>query len=802
MACFGTHFACSEVMNAVKDMIDRIEGWARLRTGLIAGVLIILNLSVVWSGTIQVQSCVVEAGDYELILSKMNRYQIKLDGFGKLTRPGYASLPTRIIRIPLPDGADEIQVDIRSSAEKPIRLEFPIELSPTFLANDETHQSHCVVEYENNRHQFLSSHLLYPSKHAEVLGIDRVNPTTSVQIRYTPFRYNPQTQTLVLVSNIEITVHYTQPVQKSSSVGFKKADPDSTFLLILGSESAKTSLDDFISWKSCLGYRVQFVSIESNESCTQSSSLPEQIRCLIGHLGATHVLLLGDAETIPFVSFYPDPNNHHATGAVPSDFYYAQPTQNWDSDTDGFPGEFGDDTIGWQPDVHVARIPWSQPEVIHDILTRIISHERRPRFSEKRGLLLGAISNFRLESNSPSYFADTDGAHLMESLKNHVFGAGQSTTFYEKEGFFPSALACDAPLNRTNLLNAWMSGNYDYLTWWSHGSYQSISRKWWQSDDGDSIPERSEIQSAKLLTLQDIPSTTTDGPIIFANACENGWPEKESIGRTLLRQNCVGIVSASRLSWAILGWDEVADGGNASLTHLFWESLIKHNQDLGAALTQSKLDYLSRFSDAWQHLHNVYTYNLYGDPTLKHQTPKPVFGILKGTVENQSSPSPVRLREKGICVQTNAEGEFDFGLILPGSYTLIFENLDGQSLSTPVDVIAGVEHIVKLEQTTTGVMNASRETGALTRLQNYPNPFNSKTQIELELRQSAYVQLRIFNALGRTVRLLNSTPLAAGTFRFTWDGNNELGQSVSSGIYLCEALIDDSRLVTRVMLQK
>ena len=68
--------------------------------------------------------------------------------------------------------------------------------------------------------------------------------------------------------------------------------------------------------------------------------------------------------------------------------------------------------------------------------------------------------------------------------------------------------------------------------------------------------------------------------------------------------------------------------------------------------------------------------------------------------------------------------------------------------------------------------------------QNYPNPFNSSTTIEFALPERSSVTLTIYNVLGGEVRLLIERTLSAGTFRIEWDGRDEAGMSVSSGVYL------------------
>ncbi len=67
--------------------------------------------------------------------------------------------------------------------------------------------------------------------------------------------------------------------------------------------------------------------------------------------------------------------------------------------------------------------------------------------------------------------------------------------------------------------------------------------------------------------------------------------------------------------------------------------------------------------------------------------------------------------------------------------------------------------------------------------QNYPNPFNPETAISYQLPVFSEVQLTIFNALGQEVRTLANSRQSPGLKSFVWDGKNDLGQPVNSGIY-------------------
>jgi hypothetical protein len=88
--------------------------------------------------------------------------------------------------------------------------------------------------------------------------------------------------------------------------------------------------------------------------------------------------------------------------------------------------------------------------------------------------------------------------------------------------------------------------------------------------------------------------------------------------------------------------------------------------------------------------------------------------------------------------------------------------------------------------------------------QNYPNPFSlalpaAATQIRFALPQPARISVRIYNALGQSVRALFDGAKSAGTHQLLWDGRNDRGQRVSAGLYWLR-LESDNFVATKKMV--
>jgi hypothetical protein len=70
--------------------------------------------------------------------------------------------------------------------------------------------------------------------------------------------------------------------------------------------------------------------------------------------------------------------------------------------------------------------------------------------------------------------------------------------------------------------------------------------------------------------------------------------------------------------------------------------------------------------------------------------------------------------------------------------------------------------------------------------QNFPNPFNPETTIQFDLAAETTVSLRVYDMTGQVVRTLVSANRSAGTYTELWNGTNEQGVKVGSGVYFYE----------------
>jgi hypothetical protein len=85
---------------------------------------------------------------------------------------------------------------------------------------------------------------------------------------------------------------------------------------------------------------------------------------------------------------------------------------------------------------------------------------------------------------------------------------------------------------------------------------------------------------------------------------------------------------------------------------------------------------------------------------------------------------------------------------------------------------------------------------------NYPNPFNPETIIEYSLPIRAFVTIEIFNVIGQRVRTLINEPKSPGTYLVEWNGRDDAGNALSTGVYFYRLTAGEVTLTKKMLLLK
>jgi len=141
-----------------------------------------------------------------------------------------------------------------------------------------------------------------------------------------------------------------------------------------------------------------------------------------------------------------------------------------------------------------------------------------------------------------------------------------------------------------------------------------------------------------------------------------------------------------------------------------------------------------------------------------------------------------------------------------GLYTVKASRWDYHDLIIPnVQVNLGEETLLSIPLTRTNVQSEDETQSpevASFGLGNSPNPFNPETRLSFILPQSGRVQLDIYNLRGQLVRRLLDTDKQAGHHNLLWDGRDETGRTVGSGIFFARIQQGSSSQVHKMMLVK
>jgi len=98
------------------------------------------------------------------------------------------------------------------------------------------------------------------------------------------------------------------------------------------------------------------------------------------------------------------------------------------------------------------------------------------------------------------------------------------------------------------------------------------------------------------------------------------------------------------------------------------------------------------------------------------------------------------------------------------------------------------------------LLNGTTIPGEFELFQNYPNPFNSTTTIEYDLKQNSHVELIIYDILGRKIIKLADYIESSGKKRITWNGKDDNGNLVNTGIYIYNLILDESSFTKKMLL--
>ena len=141
-------------------------------------------------------------------------------------------------------------------------------------------------------------------------------------------------------------------------------------------------------------------------------------------------------------------------------------------------------------------------------------------------------------------------------------------------------------------------------------------------------------------------------------------------------------------------------------------------------------------------------------------------------------------------------GAFGYSVSISGDNAIVGANLDwGVSNATGAAyIISNDETSINQEFVTCSKRNEIR---------NYPNPFNPTTTIEFLIQNDSKVELSLFNIKGQKIKTIINNGYSKGKHSIIWDGNDDSGKAVSSGIYYYKLNVNSkTEAVKKCLLMK
>ena len=144
-----------------------------------------------------------------------------------------------------------------------------------------------------------------------------------------------------------------------------------------------------------------------------------------------------------------------------------------------------------------------------------------------------------------------------------------------------------------------------------------------------------------------------------------------------------------------------------------------------------------------------------------------------------------------------------YHLLQNGTYTLRFSKT-GYDTMTISDISVISDSLTKLEirlAKTTGVDHGMIAEAHRPYFEIWPNPFRQITNISFDIEKNIQsMKLRIFDVAGQLVKSLHSMPITQGSSQIRWDGCDNDGKRLPSGIYFLELHAEDFRATKKLVL--
>ncbi|MFH1336789.1 MAG: C25 family cysteine peptidase [Candidatus Zixiibacteriota bacterium] len=784
----------------------------------------------------------------DLSLEKENGFdRIILKGSASTLTAGSPMLPVKTVCLLLP--ANTEVVDVLVSAEQHVLLG---EYSVLPTQSDEKTDGSDTKEWTAPDSRIYDTDSPFPGKRAELLEEGYLGGNHLVILAVYPLEYFPQSKRLLFYNQINITVELRDDVKLPRSARIQartermnrmyeeilhqmvsnredissltkmnhrlassSETPDSSqspaYLIVTASDLESAFLP-LVDWKTKKGIKAGTVSMESILSNYTGRDDAEKLRNFLIEAyqkGTIWVLLGGDEHVVPIRYAYPT-----NTTTIPSmtnqqicDLYFSDVDGDWDLDNDGVWGEPQQDRPDLFPDLFVGRVPCGDAAEAQAFVEKLLSYEKNPG----NGSLDYLTSALWLCSDQMRDWSSGEGQHVLVSpfvpsgFSQDLYTLIESPTGGAENPTGPNGGTCIDRMNQGwGIIGVLAHGKANAFV--SKSNLINGSPKSWVSTlsgkaDGNGY-------------LPDLGNNQKYG-IMYSISCSQSAIDVDEYPY-LGDEPCVGEyypLASQKGGVAFLGYSR---WGWVSVSYLLFEKFLEYltngnpEHHIGVAEALSRCEYPS-----YRDLN--YGHNLFGDPEMQVWTDLPLtFEVVHPQEVNLGWQTIIftvtssGMGVKDAFVTLTLHGEIKYqGETDQEGYLSAEVNLDDVGeMSVVVTKTGYLPYEGQITVSLAADVNEDENSVGIESFelsQNYPNPFNPVTSIRYSVSnrsKATHTSLKIYNILGQKVRSLVDGFQKAGNFEVVWDGKDDKGNDLSSGIYFYTLVADDYRSTRKMTFLK
>lgn len=662
---------------------------------------------------------------------------------------------------------------------------------------------------------------LYPKNHFEI-RTSILKSVSAINITLFPIQFLGETK-IILNRSVEIRSSENLRLNlKPGRPGFNTAvrsdlpsffragtvAPDPVPLgyefVIVTSPKLADSFEDFLKLKLNTGFDA---AIAITDSIFTRYSGVDEAEALRNYLidfyqaGGQYVLLGGDEDNVPirYTYYYNSSTPPDLDKTMLNDLYFADVDGDWDYDGDGIFGEPTQDHPDMGPDIDLGRLPFSKAEHVIAYTNKLraylfgpedgdVSYLGKAIFltsDQMRDYFDGGQQYKVAENFPPEFLADCellaeqpDGISFAPAgpigpdaigLLNGGYGMVNILAHGRPDGFVLSASQYNQ-FPKSYLLTgpeqAYHSNLFELAGSQKVGFYYSISC------------------SQAMFDLDKLYDLTVPSVVEELFAMEKGGP--------------VSMVAFSRWGWV---------GSSYKLMGSFYNHLF------GDADGYPVRAMYSSWVDFPYYRDQIYSQNYYGDPSIQLYRSVPQEIIIEQASSYQLGDATLSFN---LLSAGSALADFQTRIELDDNqYLTVRTNQNGQGvISLPEDYTGNVTITAYYPGRISGqitlspsiIADANDDDPIVPRefalMQNRPNPFNPTSTIGFSLPRATFVQMEIYDILGRQVRRLLEKQLPAGEHEILFDGRDDENRELSSGIYFYRLTTEENMMAKKMTLLK